>query len=71
MAKLFEKSELPEGIFQALEKGEVTYRGCGMGRYCGNFRIKYKKKEYMVSDDLFNELWSIKRMEFTAPYRKQ
>ena len=71
MKKVFEKKDLPEEIFKAIENRVVTYRGCGMGKYCGNMLIKYNKKEYMISYELFKELNEIKNIEFSAPFRKQ
>lgn len=63
-------SELPEETIPLLKEGKVTYRGCGMGKYYGFYKIKVKGKEYMVTDDLFYELTNIKPMKFSAPTKK-
>lgn len=68
--KIFKKSELPKDTIELIKLDCVTYRGCGMGKYCGNWKIKVSGKEYMIDDKLFNELYKIRKMRFAAPYRR-
>lgn len=64
-------NSLPEGIQSLVDSGIVTYRGCGMGKYSGNYKIKINKKEYIITSELFNSLGSNKKMKFNAPFRKE
>jgi len=52
-------------VQKEVDAGRVTYRGGA-----GGTRIKVKSKEYLISNDDFNKLGGIKKMNFKAPFRK-
>jgi hypothetical protein len=52
-------------VQKEVDAGNVTYRGGA-----GGTRIKVKGKEYLISNDDFNKLGGIKKMNFKAPFRK-
>lgn len=62
------KNALPNDIQNEVNKNTVTYRGLGFGKE--GVKIKVKGKEYIISDDKFNELGGIDKIKFSAPFRK-
>ncbi len=74
----FEKSLLPK-INEEVSKGNVTYRGIGLGKLNQDFenftgesgtKIKYLGKEFIITDKDFESLGGIKRIKFKAPKRR-
>lgn len=49
--------------------GRVTYRGCGL-KYSDLTKVKFGKKEYIISNAQFDALGGISKMRFAAPTRR-
>ncbi len=60
---------LPNNIKSLVQKGLVTYRGLNMER--PGWKIRINKKEYIISDETFDELNAIKKIRFHAPFRTE
>jgi hypothetical protein len=63
-----------------VDRGKVTYRGLGMGKISNDFRniagemgtrIKVGGKEYFITKSDFDKLGGIKKIKFSAPYRRE
>ena len=61
-------SELPVNTPELVAAGAVTYRGLGFGK--DGTKIKVNGKEYVISKADFEALGGIKKMRFSAPFRK-
>ncbi len=72
-------SDIPN-LQKKVDEGKVTYRGLGMGKLADDFskasggksgnKIKVDGKEYYITDEDFNLLGGIKKIRFSAPFRK-
>ena len=73
MAKggIVKMNDIPD-LKEELEKGKVTYRGLGFGKY--GKKIKVKGKEYIISQEEFEKISRDEngkmKIKFDAPFRK-
>lgn len=60
--------DFPTDTQKEVNSGKVTYRGLGFGKE--GVKIKVHGKEYVISNEKFEELGGIKKIKFNAPFRK-
>jgi hypothetical protein len=60
---------LPAELKAQVNAGRATYRGCGL-KYPDLTKVKFGKKEYIISNAQFDALGGISKMRFAAPTRR-